>query len=202
MRDIVIGEEFITLSEGRKIRFSFIGRKRIIQMYAVGGMFFDLLINNLIAFDEKNKIIVTDESYNSNNEALKQLLILINSKQPMTFKRWMRYLSIPSKNRRGLYTKLLAKSDNSEAAQERIVQRIRAELLEPEQVTVEIITLSLLLKSSKLLNQYFSSYEVKQLENRIKELKQNDHKRWKDIKNINKEIEFMDAIILTSAVVI
>lgn len=82
------------------------------------------------------------------------------------------------------------------------MQRIRAELLEPEQVTIEIITLSLLLKSSKLLKQYFSSYEGEQLEVRLKELEQSDNNRWKDIKTINKEIEFMDAIILTSAVVI
>lgn len=201
MRDIVIGEAFIALSEGRKIKSSVIGRKKVIEMYAVGGMFFDLLINNQITFDEKNKIIITDRRFNANQDALNQLLILINSKKPMTFKRWMRYLGIPSKKRRELYEKLTDKSNNN-VYRERIVQRIRAELLEPEQVTIEIITLSLLLKSSKLLKQYFSSYEGEQLENRLKELKQSDYKRWKDIKTINKEIEFMDAIILTSAVVI
>lgn len=202
MREIIIGEAFIVLSEGRKIKSSVIGRKKVIEMYAVGGMFFDLLINNQIAFDEKNKIFVTDGRFNANHDALNQLLRLINSKKPMTFKRWMRYLGVPSKKRRELYEKITDNSKNNELYRERIVQRIRAELLEPEQVTIEIITLSLLLKSSKLLKQYFSSYEGEQLEVRLKELEQSDNKRWKDIKTINKEIEFMDAIILTSAVVI
>lgn len=198
MNDMLISEGFILLTEGRRIKNSLIGHKRVIQMYTIGGLFFDLLVRDIIYFDEKNNIILKKGTVELEDESLKELYVLIRDQKPKTFKKWIKYFNISSTDRKYLYQLLLSNIEfnHKDELKENIVQEIRAELLEFGEVTEEIIALSLLLDSSKLIDQYFSAHEINQLKSRIKDFKDQYGQRWKSIKQIRKQLENMDAIIL------
>ncbi|MCL2200298.1 MAG: GPP34 family phosphoprotein [Defluviitaleaceae bacterium] len=55
-----------------------------------------------------------------------------------------------------------------------IVERIRAELLEDGNITQETVCLTALLNSSRLLGNYFSKFESRELKNRLEKLKDNE----------------------------
>lgn len=202
MQENLISDEFILLTNGRKVKSSFIGRKRVQQMYAIGGLFMDLLISDFIGFDDNDKIIIKNQMKNIEHEPAKRLYSLIQATKPLTFKKWMSKFNIPSKERKYIYSGFNNTTDNIPVLQQKTVEKIRAELLEEGAVSEETIALTLLLSASKTIKDYFSKFEINQLNNRIDEFQKNHPSRWKEIQRINKEIENMDIIILTSAILV
>lgn len=202
METYLISEEFILLSENAKLKMSFLGNKKVKEMYAVGALFYDLLVLDLIQFDDKGKVVAKEPKKKLNNKALNMLYELICEEKPKKFRKWISTFNIPSKNRVKIFELLNENLDNKASKQDMIVQRLRAELLEPGKVTEETVILALLLTSSKILKRYFSDYEIKEVGLKIKEFKKESPGKWKSIAMISKEIDYMDIIILTSAVVI
>jgi hypothetical protein len=78
--------------------------------------------------------------------------------------------------------------------QARIIERIRAELLEEGSVDEQTVALSFLLKETKMLKEYFSNYERDQLKKRLKELKDNESLQW--VKWIEKAIAEINASVV------
>ncbi|MFZ0446783.1 MAG: hypothetical protein WAM95_19540 [Bacillus sp. (in: firmicutes)] len=202
MEQYLISEEFITLSENNKLKMSFIGKQKVKEMYAVGALFYDLLVLDLIEFEGNGKISVQEPLKELNVEALNMLYELIREEKPRNFRKWISYFSIPSKNRVKIFELLNKNLNNKVQNKEVIVQRLRAELLEPGEATEETVILALLLISSRVLKGYFSDYEINDVGLKIKEFKKKSPTRWKNIERISKEIDNMDTIILTSAVLI
>jgi len=202
MLENLISDEFILLTKGRKVKRSFIGRERVQQLYAIGGLFMDLLISDFIGFDDKNKIIIKNPTVNIKHEPAKRLYSLIQATKALTFKKWMSKFNIPSKERKYIYNGFNNTLNNISELQQKTVEKIRAELLEEGTVSEETVALTLLLSASKTIKDYFSKFEIDQLNNRIDEFQKKNPSRWKDIQRINKEIENMDIIILTSAILV
>ncbi|WP_080848092.1 hypothetical protein [Cytobacillus gottheilii] len=203
MENFLVSEEFIGLSDNKKIKNSLLGRSRVRQLYMVGGLFFDLLLLDAIEFDSKDKIKINSDYENIiEDETLLKLCSIIKEQKSKTFKGWISYFNIPSKNRVLLYNSLIKNISQTNNSKDFVVQRLRAELLEPGNVSDETVALALLLKASKLLKEYFSNYEIKEINNRIELFKKENAKRWSNIKQIGKEIEYMDALILSSAILI
>jgi hypothetical protein len=202
MKESLISAEFIALTEGGRLKSSLIGRKRVLQMYAMGGLFLDLLIDDIIGMDEKKKIVIRDQNPHIEHEAAKMLFALIKNEKPRTFRRWMGKFNIPSKERVSIFSAFDHDSKSIADLQRNTVEKLRAELLEEGPVNEETIALTMMLSASKTIMDYFSKYEINQLKERIREF-QNEHPaRWKTIQSINKEIEYMDLIILTSIIAV
>lgn len=202
MYNHLISKEFVLLSYGSKMKMSLIGKKRVKQMYAIGALFFDLLLLDLIKFDSKDKISTRNSEVEINNDTLKMLYSLIKEQKPRTFKNWIRFFNIPSKERVSLYNSLTNGLEGNPEHKDVVVQGLRAELLESGEVSEETIALALLLKSSKALKEYFSDYEINKVKSRINDFKQQFPDKWTNINRISREIEYMDVIILSSAILV
>lgn len=202
MQENMISDEFILLTKGRKMKSSFIGKKRVKQMFAVGGLFMDLLISNIIGFDDRDRIVIKDRTVHIKHESAKRLYSLIQTTKPLTFKKWMSKFNFTSKERKYIYSAFNENLYNINELQQKTVEKIRAELLEEGTVSEETIALTLLLTASKTIKDYFSKFEINQLNERINEFQKLYPSRWKDIQRINKEIENLDIIILTSAILV
>jgi hypothetical protein len=75
---------------------------------------------------------------------------------------------------------------------DRIIQRIRAELLENGPVTQQTALLTMMLEMSKLLKSYFSEYEQIELKKRVQRLLEEKGDEWGSIRLIRKTMEEMD----------
>lgn len=76
-------------------------------------------------------------------------------------------------------------------AVDRIIQNIRAELLEEGEVSEDIVALAVLLNKSGDLTKYFSTYEKKTLKSRLKEIKENPVSE-----EIAKVINYVDTMLM------
>ncbi|MDX8367463.1 hypothetical protein [Cytobacillus sp. IB215665] len=203
MENYLVSEEFIVLSDKKKIKKSLIGKNRVKQLYMVGGVFFDLLLLDVIYFEGNGKININSANAKIiKHDTLLKLYSLIKEQKPKTFKGWISYFNVPSKNRVLLYDSLTSNLSLAKKSTNSVVQRLRAELLEPGTVSDETVALALLLKASKILGEYFSNYEIKEINDRIELFKTENPQKWSNIKQISKEIEYMDVLILSSAVLI
>lgn len=153
----------------------------------------ELLIDNIIALDNKGKIgIKTDLPLEK--EYLHPLFKEIKDSKPMKLKVLVEKYSLSftdkklnsfietlifylvqngtlleekSKGLFGNKSKYTPKADYVN----RTIEKIRAEFLEDGDLSDETAILSVLLKESKLLKKYFSQYESEKLKERIKDLK-------------------------------
>ena len=79
----------------------------------------------------------------------------------------------------------------NEKALDRVIQNIRAELLEDGELSEDIIALTALLDKSGELSRYFSAYEKKALKARLKEIKENPQ-----VKAFQKVLEDIDNLFV------
>ncbi|WP_078411002.1 GOLPH3/VPS74 family protein [Priestia abyssalis] len=221
--DLTIAEEFLLLAwKHNKSPGNFAGKEKTIQLYSIGALFMDLILQGKIELDDRDAIEIK-KGTQTENEAMDRLLHMIQeSKKTKKFKKWMSVFYNGWKKRKYVYeavTASLAEKDLLEIhekntfgllktrktivkndAQDPIVQKIRAELLEDGAVTKETATLCFLLEKAKMLKHYFSSYEQKQLKSRLKELQKTHEEEWKTIKRIQQLISEMDAVFITVVV--
>ncbi|MDQ0242873.1 hypothetical protein J2S09_000409 [Bacillus fengqiuensis] len=221
--DLTIAEEFSLLAwKHNKSPGNFAGKEKTIQLYSIGALFMDLSLQGKIELDDRDAVEIK-EGTQTGDEAMDRLLQMIREgKKTKKFKKWMsvfyngwkkrKYvyeavtaslvekdlLEIHVKNTFGLLKRRKATVKND--AQDPIVQKIRAELLEEGRVTKETVTLCFLLEKAKMLKHYFSSYEQKQLKSRLKELQKTHEEEWKTIKRIQQLISEMDAVFMTVVV--
>jgi hypothetical protein len=158
--------------------------------------FLELLISDKIGFDDKKKVILKGSAENDKeylNIVCKDILNL----KPKTLKIWIEYylaglsskpikaivnaainslidnecVSIEKKN--GLFKDHI--TYNTEISQvDYIVEKLRAELLENGEITMETVILTSLLQQSDILKDYFSKHEHQLLKARIEEIKKSE----------------------------
>lgn len=78
-----------------------------------------------------------------------------------------------------------------ERAVDRVIQNIRAEILEEGEISEDIVALSVLLQKSGDLSKYFSAYEKKSLKKRLKEIK--EHPVNKEVARV---IDYVDTMLM------
>lgn len=203
MENFLISEGFVLLSnDSKRLKKSFMGKKRFKEMYVVSALFLDLLSLDLITFELKGKIHIQTPTNKINDETVNMFYSLIAEQKPKTFEKWIIFFYMSSKNRVAIYRYLTKNIDNKTRQKDVIVRKLRARLLENDEVTVEMILLALLLTHSKVLNEFFTEYELKQVKSKIDDFKKKPHGKWDNIQCINRCIAYMDIIILKSTILV
>lgn len=203
MSYLSIGEEFIILSRNKKVKKTFTGRTKVIQLYAIGGLFMELLLQNELEVDANNRVKVVIDRAN-NNKGLQMLKNIIEDKKDKTFRGWIRYFYRHRKIRNRLFDEMEQRSQvQKDMSQPEIARKIREAILENDKRENEKSQiLVLLLDSSKLIGQYFQKKERKKLLAQLNYLQNANNNDWRMILKIKKELDFIDVVILSSAVII
>ena len=163
-------------------------------MCLTGACVLELLMDGIITREEKDKLSVRT-SLPDRKSYLRPVYSYIEQKQPVKFRKIMERNSVTftdqnvnemvdavgkslvdagcaTEEKGGLFGgKTIYVPD--EKALDHVIQNIRAELLEEGELSEDIIALTALLDKSGELSRYFSAYEKKTLEARLKEIKEN-----------------------------
>jgi len=216
-----LAQEFILLATDRETHKWKKPAKSYLQTYAAGAVLIDLLSEEIVRIDEKGKVeaarheAVTDD-------AAAFMLDLLERGKPQTLKKWIQSFYSRSKVRSELFRRIVAPLVATGALTEesyqvmllfpasrfvptadsknRIVERIRAELLENGPVDRQTALLALMLEMSKLVRNYFSEYESNELKARLARLHEEQGEQWKSIRQIRKAMEELHAVMVSAAV--
>lgn len=183
-----------------------------LQTYAIGAILIELLSEEVIRVGDKERLAVMHHGYNGDEAALMMLQKLGQSGK--TMKQWIQSLYSWGKDSSRLFkaivNPLVLRGDLREEQyrflflfkatryvpstvnKDRIIQRIRAEMLEDGPVSRQTALLTMMLEMSKLLKSYFSNYEQIELKKRMQRLHEEKGEEWKSIRLIRKTIEDMD----------
>ncbi|EHQ90511.1 GOLPH3/VPS74 family protein [Desulfosporosinus youngiae] len=190
MKNLSITQEYVLCSLNKKGNFPTLSIK--IPVCVVASGLIELLLNNCIKIDENKKLCVISD-LGAEQVYLKSLYDSLNKPKPIKIQEIaLEYnLSFTSKK----LNVLVADIGNSLADRDcvtpekggifgngfyfipnpdevdRVIQKIRAELLESGTVSDETIALVSLLEEGGQIKNYFSKYESEQLKVRLKEIK-------------------------------
>ncbi|WP_276353840.1 GOLPH3/VPS74 family protein [Cohnella caldifontis] len=192
------------------------------EVYVTGAVMLEWLADGFLIRGEKGKLTMS-ETFAPTSEGARQLAeTMRNARRAKTFKGWVSLLYSRTKLRRAVLADYV--SDLLEekalryetkkvlglfpvgfyvpdpAAKDRIVQRLRAELLEPGNVDEPTAALAMLLDSANVLKRYFSDYERNQWRDKMKRLQQENNEVWKRVEEIRKAIREMEAAASSGAV--
>ena len=180
-----------------------------------------MFLDNKIAFNEKDQIIVTDARLTGIQYVDEVLKTIHESKNLKKLDEWIEHFYIHSKFCSKVYNSIvkeiidngILEKENGEKLVdfskgtfkdigEHIIQKLRAELLEERSIDENTMYLSLLLDSNKMLMAYFSEYEYKIIKERIEEVaKSNETRIFKLIKKEITKIENYSALNLVSDII-
>lgn len=209
MKDLTISQKYLlcVLNEKGKLPALDTG----IEVCILAGSLFDLMFSECVKIGEDKKIYI-DGELNLNLNYLESLHTFIKDSKPMKVdKLASEYsFSFSEKRKKQLFTDigdslvdlglathekggLFANTDFYIPKKEyidRIIESIRAELLEEGNVSDDMIVLVSLLEKSKVIKRYFSAYEKDRLKIRINEIKETDaHKVVKEM------VDYIDGLI-------
>lgn len=209
MKNLSVTQEYLLCTINKKGKLNSLSME--IPASILSGCLIELLINNCIEINEKNVITVTN---NLNEELfyLKSIFDLINTYQPIKISKLVEDFIMSGKKQDelvnnigkslanlncatikngGIFNNRLYFIPNNEDVN-KIIEKIRAELLENGNITDETIALVNLLDKSNQLKQYFSKYEFEKLNARLEQIKKDNSS---DV--INKIINCVEEIITT-----
>lgn len=183
-----------------------------------------MFLDNKIAFNEKDQIIVTDARL-TGIQYIDEVLKTINeSKKLKKLDGWMEHFYVHSKFCSKVYNSIVKEIIDNEILEwekreelvnfskgtfkdskdigEHIIQKLRAELLEEGAIDENTKYLALLLDSNKMLGAYFSECEYKYVKERMEEVaKSNKTRIFKLIKKEITKIETYSALNLVSDII-
>ncbi len=192
MKDLSLTQEYLLCILRNKGKLSTFDIEK--GMCLTGACVLELLMVGIITREEKDKLSVRTHLPNRMSY-LWPVYSYIKQKQPVRFKKIVERNSVTFTNQNvnemidavgkslveagcateekgGLFGgKTIYVPD--EKALDRVIQNIRAELLEDGELSEDIIALTALLDKSGELSRYFSAYEKKALKARLKEIKEN-----------------------------
>lgn len=189
--------------------------------FSVGASFLELLLQKRIRLDEKGKVEVVNPKPTGVSFLDRVLMELSESKKRRKLKNWIIHFHNRWKLLNGVHEDILEELARKNAldiqkkkfllvipvrrfvvqeqAQERVIQKIRAEMLEEGPVDERTATLCILLKECKLIQEYFSNYEQDALQKKLEELKEK-HESAEWIKAIERAVqEIQVAVIIPAA---
>lgn len=220
----IIGEFVILMLTGKEM-FKYkklkLGNTNI---YSIASIFIELFLEDKIAFNEDDQVIVTDSTLTGVQCIDEVLKTIHESKKLKKLNGWIEQFYIHFKFCSKVYNsivkdiidnEILEKENGEELVDlskgtfkdskdigEHIIQKLRAELLEEGAIDENTIYLALLLDSNKMLRAYFSEYEYKIIKERIEEVaKSNKTRIFKLIKKEITKIETYSALNLVSDII-
>jgi hypothetical protein len=215
LSDLSLAQEYAIIASDAPLRQKIRLTRSYRQLYTVGAAIIDMVLNGQLHWNERGALELVDFSSNQNAGEAQLLQIIQAARRPKKMKAWMTYfLNHPGKRsnifnaliqpllqqgqlRQEPYKVLFIFPANryvvSAPDKDRIIQKLRAELLEDGPVTVQTAVLGMLLDISKLLKYFFSDYEEHSLKLKLEQLQAEQSSNWKAIIQIKKAIEEMEA---------
>lgn len=215
MKDLSIAQEYLLCSLNNKGKLPLVGKEVPACVLASG--LIELLVGGCIQMDEKNMVYASG-SFSEGPGYLKSLSEWIRKTHPVKIEKIAREycMSLTEKNLSALVNDIgnsLADSDcvtiekgtafssrnrfipNPDEV-DKVIQKIRADLLEDGAVPDETVALVSLLEKSYQIKKYFSSYEAKQLKERLKEIREAPSN-----KLVRQMVEYVDKLVALIAVI-
>ncbi len=184
----------------------------------LAGGILELLMDGYISIDDKKKMFI-NKDLSTDKMYLTPIYELIKNNKPMKIEtiaeKYAFDFTLPNEffksvgysivadgyvveeANRGLFKNKVRFLPNEKEVT-KVVEKLRAELLEEGNVSDEAIVLGALLNKSGLIKKYFSKYEMQKLNDRLKEIKQSEAGVL--IKQMVDYIDTLIAIIITSIV--
>jgi len=218
MKAMSIAQEYLLCALKEKGRFSFLSNEQVICF--VAGALFDLLNNDFVRV--KDKKVVIHRHLEASFNYLAPMLEYIRNSKPKTIKGIVEgyFFTLTKKNIKALLqsvvgslaaigcadevskTGILGNSQKyivpKKEQTERVIQKIRAELLETGAISDETVALACLLRNSGLLKQYFSKHDSQELNKCLNELKDSVPNQM--IKQIIDDVNAVFAAIIAATV--
>jgi hypothetical protein len=216
MKDLSITQEYMLCALSEKGRLPWIGRE--VSACLLAGAMIELLVAGCIRMDEKKKVLVTGKP-GAEMGYLNSLFDWLNGPKALKLETVAQEICISFTDKR--LTALVAGIGASLAERgcvsvemngflsrrpryvpklaevDKVIQKIRAEMLEDGVMTDETVALVSLLEKSSRIRMYFSRYEAKQLKDRLKEIKQAPSNQL--IRQMIGYVETMMACLIASA---
>jgi hypothetical protein len=215
MRDLTITQEYLLCSLNAKGKLSVLNKEVTVCLLASG--LIELLASNCIQMDKNNKVFVTG-NLSEEQVCLKSLFEWLNKSKPMKIEKIATEYTMTFTDKRlnalvtdvgnsladrgcvtskkgGIFGSKFCFVPNSDEV-DKVIQKIRADLLESGTMSDETVALVSLLDKSNQLKKYFSKYESKQLKARLKEIKETPSNQL-----VKQMVDYVDTIIALIAVI-
>lgn len=207
LRNLSIPQEFVLLAldrETNKLKSIF---RMHVALYTVIACMMELSINGYVTFEDDDTVRISN-SAPTGEKYLDRLLEIIATEKPMKLSKWVSYFYYRREIYKMVVESLIDKGvlevENTELffvvpvkkysdianMRNRIVEKIRAELLENGNVEEHTIALALFLSIKNMLNDYFSDFEQTTLKQKLEILRKED--MYKKIKTVDKALESLD----------
>jgi hypothetical protein len=221
LENLTVAQEFsmvvISAPQPTKIRL----RGYYSQLYTIGAALIDLLLEGQLRLTSQARLEPTGLPAKDSGEAA-LLEIVQAARRPKTMKGWITYFMNRSGKKAAIFKALiqplllngLVRQENYKicwffpakryiadfSGKDRIVQRMRAELLEDGPVSLETSALVMLLEAIKLLKHFFSDYEQQQLKVKLARLQAEQQAEWQVIVQIKQAIDEMAAAVSVASI--
>lgn len=215
MKDLSITQEYSLCSLNEKGKLPALSKEIPVCVLASG--LIELLASNCIQVDEKNKVCVIG-NLNEGQVYLKSLFDWLNESKPMKIEKIAKEYTMTFTGKRlnalvtdvgnsladrgcvtsekgGIFGSKFCFIPNSDEV-DKVIQKIRAELLESGTMSDETVALVSLLDKSNQVKKYFSKYESEHLKARLKEIKEDPSNQL-----VKQMMDYVDTIIAVIAVI-
>ena len=190
LNNLSIAQEFVLLALDRDTNKLKSMLRMHVALYTAMACFVELSMNGNVTFADDDTVTIAD-SASTGEQYFDKLLEIIAAEKPRKLKEWVSYFYYGHKEIYKLVVESLAEKNSDAAnARNRIVEKIRAELLENGNVEQRTLALALFLNSKGMLKDYFSGYEKKTLKQRMENFKNEDF--YKKIKTMETVIQNLD----------
>lgn len=205
VKSLSIPQEFVLLAldrETNKLKSMF---RMHVALYTIMACIVELSINGNVTFEDDDTIRITN-SASTGEKYLDRLLEIISTEKPKKLEKWVSYFyyrqreiykmvveSLVDKgvleieNTEVLFVVPVKKYSDVANARNHIVEKMRSELLEQENVEEHTVALVLFLNIKNMLTDYFSDYEHKTLKQKLEILRKDD--MYKKIRTVNHAIQ-------------
>lgn len=217
MKDLTITQEYLICAVNEKGKISGFSTEKLVCFVAAGLL--ELQLEKCISIDKKkvNKI----GELPVNKKHLKPLYDFINQPKPVNIEKVLEAYNYSITDKRlnelmetvGVALEDMGLAESAKAgvfgnkksyvpkkeAINRVIDMVRAELLEDGEVTEDIAALVILLEKSKSLKRYFSEFEQREMKNKLKEIVNSPNgKMVKDmVEYVENMIAIMTVIVVT-----
>lgn len=219
--DFSLAQEFAIIASDapryKKVRLF----RSYLQLYTVGAAIIDMGLNGQLRWNEREQLEPVEPLSARNTGEIQLLQIIQAASKPKKMKSWMRYFLYHPGKRASIFNLLiqplleqgLIREESSKflfifpakryrisaSSKDSIIQKLRAELLEDGSVTLQTAVLGMLLDISKLLKEFFSQYEERNLKLKVEQLQTEQSGNWRAIVQIKKAIQEMETAVVAAA---
>lgn len=209
LKNLTIPQEFVLLAldrETNKIKSMF---RMHVAIYTIMACMVELSLNGNVTFEADDTVRITN-STPTGEKYLDRLLEIIAAEKPRKLKKWVSYFYyrqgeiykmvvgslvdigvLEVENTEFLFFVPVKKYSDVANARNRIVEKIRAELLEHGNVEEHTVALVSILTTKSMLNDYFSDYEQKTLKQKLEILRTEDI--FKKFKTVDTALQNLDS---------